>query len=186
MNSKNERLRVSERTEPSKQDLSEFHGSAECKRLEARHSLIATGSASVRRQMSSFGSRGRSNSYTPELASDYSSLREKFDETDQDLFNALKAAGVEGKEVSDFGCGDGRYSLLLKEMGANHVTGLDVSQKMIDLAKKKAEREIGIDFIVADGMQVPLKNERVDLILSNFVVHYFSDSEGLFKELSRY
>ena len=85
----------------------------------------------------------------------------------------------------DFGCGDGRYSVLLKEMGANHVTGLDVSQKMIDLAKKKAEREIGVDFIVADGIEVPLNNEHVDLIVSNFVVHYFSDSEALFKELSR-
>jgi ubiquinone/menaquinone biosynthesis C-methylase UbiE len=135
--------------------------------------------------MSPFGSRGIPNSYTPELTWDYSSLREKFDETDQDLFNALKAVGVEGKEVLDFGCGDGRYSLLLKEMGANHVTGLDVSQKMIELARKKAEGERGIDFIVADGMQVPLKNERVDLIVSNFVVHYFSDSEALFEELSR-
>jgi ubiquinone/menaquinone biosynthesis C-methylase UbiE len=185
MNTKNEKLRVSERTEPSKQDLSEFHGSAECKRLEARHTLIATGSAFVCRQMSPFGRHGISNAYTPELARDYSSLREKFDETDQGLFNALKAVGVEGKEVLDFGCGDGRYSLLLKEMGTNHVTGLDVSQKMIDLAKKKAKREIGVDFIVADGMQVPLESERVDLILSNFVVHYFSDSEALLKELSR-
>jgi SAM-dependent methyltransferase len=131
------------------------------------------------------GERGTSGLYTPELVRDYSSLREKFDETDRDLFNALKAVGVDGKEVLDLGCGDGRYSLLLKEMRANHVTGLDVSQKMIDLAKKKAEGETGIDFIVADGMQVPLKDEHVDLIVSNFVVHYFSDSKTLFKELSR-
>jgi SAM-dependent methyltransferase len=42
-----------------------------------------------------------------------------------------------------------------------------------------------VDTRRADGMQVPLKNERLDLIISNFVVHYFSDSEALFKELSR-
>jgi SAM-dependent methyltransferase len=123
--------------------------------------------------------------YDSKIARDYSNLREKFDETDQDLFDALETVGVKGKVVLDFGCGDGRYSLLLKKMGATHVTGLDVSQKMIDLAKKNAAGETGIDFIVADGLQVPLKQEHVDLIVSNFIVHYFSDSKALFQEFSR-
>ena len=153
--------------------------------LEAGDSLIATGPTPLHPQMSPFGSRGIYDSYTAELATDYSSLREKFDETDQDLFNGLDAVGVEGKEVLDFGCGDGRYSLLLKEMGANHVTGLDLSHKMIHLAKTKAEGELGVDFIVADGMQGPLNKESADLVVSNFVLHYFPDSERLFKELYR-
>jgi ubiquinone/menaquinone biosynthesis C-methylase UbiE len=178
-------LTVVEKIEQPTQDLPESPGPSAYTRLETRHTLIATGSAPVRPQPSPFGSRGIYDSYTPDVASDYSSLREKFDETDQDLFNALKAVGVKGKEILDLGCGDGRYSLLLKEMGANHVTGLDVSQTMIDLAKKRAEGEMDIDFVVANAMQVPFKHERVDLIVSNFVVHYFSDSKTLFKELSR-
>jgi 2-polyprenyl-3-methyl-5-hydroxy-6-metoxy-1,4-benzoquinol methylase len=40
------------------------------------------------------------------------------------------------KPVLDFGCGDGNYSFLLKEMGFQ-VTGIDVSARAIEKAKAK-------------------------------------------------
>lgn len=42
--------------------------------------------------------------------------------------------------VFDAGCGSGRYALALARVGAAHVTGVDVSEPMISLARRAAER----------------------------------------------
>jgi 2-polyprenyl-3-methyl-5-hydroxy-6-metoxy-1,4-benzoquinol methylase len=45
---------------------------------------------------------------------------------------------LHGKRLLDVGCGDGRNSVLLAILGAQ-VTGIDISPRSIELAKKKAE-----------------------------------------------
>lgn len=47
---------------------------------------------------------------------------------------------VEGKRVLDIGCGPGRYSVKLAQMGAAHVYGIDFATAMIDLATQRAQR----------------------------------------------
>lgn len=46
---------------------------------------------------------------------------------------------VKHKRVLDAGCGYGFYSILLAKRGAM-VTGIDISEKMIALAKNNAEK----------------------------------------------
>src|ERR1700681_2946603 len=45
---------------------------------------------------------------------------------------------LRGKAVLDVGCGDGSNSVLLAKLGAL-VTGIDLSPKSIELARRKAE-----------------------------------------------
>lgn len=46
---------------------------------------------------------------------------------------------IENRTVLDIGCGPGQYALALAQRGAAHVTGIDFSERMIELAKQKAE-----------------------------------------------
>lgn len=49
----------------------------------------------------------------------------------------LDACGnVEGLDVLDSGCGEGRFSRLLLKQGARYVLGLDLCQPMIEAAKQ--------------------------------------------------
>lgn len=123
--------------------------------------------------------------YSSEQVNKYSALKEKFNETDKDLFGRLESIGVIDKEVLDVGCGDGRQALLVKDMGAKHLTGIDISEKMIKLAKEKAKNVDAVEFLVANGSDMPLKDESVDIVFSNFVIHYFSDSQRVFAEIAR-
>ena len=49
----------------------------------------------------------------------------------------LKMLGnIKGKKILDFGCGPGIYIKVLKKKGAK-LKGVDISEKMIKIAKKK-------------------------------------------------
>ena len=57
---------------------------------------------------------------------------------------------VNGKKVLDAGCGYGYYSVLLAKRGAT-VTGIDISERMIKLAKKNAHKaSVECQFSVCD------------------------------------
>ena len=122
--------------------------------------------------------------YSPELAKGYSNTREKFNETDKDLVSALETVGVQDKEIVDLGCGDGRHTRLIKEMGAQKVIGIDVNEKMIELAKEKNKNQ-NVEYFVSDGRDIPVEDFSQDIVVSNFVVHYFHNSQEIFNEISR-
>ncbi|MEJ0001803.1 MAG: class I SAM-dependent methyltransferase [bacterium] len=123
--------------------------------------------------------------YSLELAKDYSQKREQFNETDKVLVDALESIGVQDKKILDLGCGDGRHARLIKEMGAAHVIGIDVNEKMIEIAKDKSAENPDVTFFVADGRNLPAEDNSTDIVVSNFVVHYFPDAKEIFNEISR-
>lgn len=58
---------------------------------------------------------------------------------------------VSNPSVLDLACGDGFYTRQLKFRGATKVVGVDVSEKMVELAEKAEEKNpLGIDYIVQD------------------------------------
>lgn len=63
----------------------------------------------------------------------------------EERFDALARAAVAGREVLDVGCGKGRSSARLLEMGAAHVLGIDISQTAIDTARER-ERPGRLEF----------------------------------------
>lgn len=58
-------------------------------------------------------------------------------------------------KIIDIGCGDGYGSSLLKNAGYT-VTGIDISEKMIDIANLRKEQHL--EFIPGNMMEIPFKN----------------------------
>ena len=66
-------------------------------------------------------------------------------------------------DVLDLGCGTGSLSLLASEQG-HHVTGVDSSAAMVDLARAKlAGRDAA--FLVGDAAAPPVGEQRFDVVL---------------------
>ncbi|MBL6985967.1 MAG: methyltransferase domain-containing protein [Methylobacter sp.] len=79
-----------------------------------------------------------------------------------------KAAGIKSSDhVLDAGCGLGGSSLWMASQHQNKVTGITLSQKQADYAKKNAKRrqlaEL-VEFKVADFCQTPFADESFDVV----------------------
>jgi ubiquinone/menaquinone biosynthesis C-methylase UbiE len=71
---------------------------------------------------------------------------------------------AQGSTILDLGCGPGRTSLALAEMGYK-VTGVDVTPKFIDIAKSKLST---INFAVGDATKLRFADQAFDNILFSF------------------
>lgn len=81
---------------------------------------------------------------------------------------------IRGREVLDFGCGDGALSVIMARLGA-HVTALDISPELVDVARKRAVLDgVGdrIQFLVRDITAAPLRANWFDFVVCNLVLHH--------------
>jgi SAM-dependent methyltransferase len=77
-----------------------------------------------------------------------------------------------GKQVLDLGCGEGYCSRMLRQRGA-HVVGLDVSERMIELARQAEHAQpLGIRYDTADAVTADLGDASVDLVVAVFLFNY--------------
>jgi len=75
---------------------------------------------------------------------------------------------IDGKTVLDLGCGEGRNSLFLSNMGFK-VTGIDISSKAIELAKKQKSTAT---FLCMNLVDDPWPDEKYDIILDFGLFHF--------------
>ncbi|MES1227836.1 MAG: class I SAM-dependent methyltransferase, partial [Armatimonadota bacterium] len=79
----------------------------------------------------------------------------------------LAALGtVKSLDILDLGCGEGRFSRMLRARGAN-VFGLDYTPK---LAVRARHREPLIPVGVADGTRIPLQADQFDRVITYLVL----------------
>ncbi len=121
--------------------------------------------------------------YSQEIVKKYVEIKDDFGENDPDLFKSLAIIGIAGKDILDFGCGDGGHTENLLKMGAKKVIGIDSSEAMIEFAQKRKMN--GLEFILADGTMLPFNDCSFDIVFSNFVIHHFIDAHLPFAEISR-
>lgn len=89
---------------------------------------------------------------------------------------------VRGLVALDAGCGPGYLARKLHEKGAT-VTGVDLSPKMIEIARSKTQ---AIDFHVDSCIGlVTLADETFDLLVANYVLMDVSDLAGAVRAFSR-
>ena len=95
-------------------------------------------------------------------------------------FTLLGVIGdLTGRKVVDLACGEGFYSRILREHGAASVTGVDLSERMIALARQQeAEHPQGIRYLVGDGRNLQLDEEH-DLVVAAYLLNYATDREEL-------
>ncbi len=98
------------------------------------------------------------------IAKDYSKKREFL--TEDLKFLAKKAK--EGERILDLGCGNGRFFKLLKEKKIDYY-GVDLSEKMIELAKEKFPQG---KFFLFDGKKIPFLNDFFDRVFCLAVFHH--------------
>lgn len=87
---------------------------------------------------------------------------------------------VRGKNVLDLACGDGYYCRPLKRSGAAEVVGVDISSKMIELARSEERKSrLGIRYECMDVLKLPVIG-KFDIALGSFLLHYSRTKEELF------
>ena len=101
----------------------------------------------------------------------------------------IEAADLTGAErVADIGCGTGATALEFasKVNAAGHVTGIDVSQKLIAgaLSAAKSAGVANVTFIEADAARFVFDDPQ-DLVISRCGVMFFGDLVGAFSNLCK-
>ncbi|MHA6482875.1 class I SAM-dependent methyltransferase [Paenibacillus sp. strain BS8-2] len=81
---------------------------------------------------------------------------------------------LEQKSVLDLGCGYGWHCLYAHSQGASDVTGVDISEKMLDRAASLANGT-GITYICQPIEDVTFPELRFDIVISSLAFHYVLD-----------
>lgn len=84
--------------------------------------------------------------------------------------------------VLDLGCGYGWHCNYAMEQGASSVVGVDISQKMLEVAMEKTNYpQIEYQHCAIEDIEFP--DEHFDIILSSLAFHYIADYEALIKNI---
>lgn len=91
-----------------------------------------------------------------------------------------------GEVVLDVGCGSGGTTLAAAA-NAERATGLDLSQPLIELARRRAETAAvdNADFIIADAQTHDFADGTFDVLISQFGLMFFDDPERAFTNIRR-
>ena len=81
---------------------------------------------------------------------------------------------LEGRRVLDLGCGFGWHCRYAAEHGAAQVTGCDISQKMLAVAREKTDSD-NITYIQTAIEDVDFPAASFDVVLSSLAFHYVED-----------
>lgn len=90
---------------------------------------------------------------------------------------------VKGKKILDAGCGASRDASLLAKAGAR-VTGVDISPKMLELAKKTCAGP-DVELYMKDMQKTSFPDKEFDIIISIFSVAYKKNLADLLSEFKR-
>ena len=95
----------------------------------------------------------------------------------------------EGETVLDLGSGGGLDAFLAAQRvgEGGHVIGVDMTEEMVDRARRNANRYgyRNVEFRAGDIENLPLDDDSVDVIISNCVINLSPDKLATFKEAFR-
>jgi SAM-dependent methyltransferase len=109
----------------------------------------------------------------------------------EDLDRLLRDAGVEvapADEVVEIGCGVGRLTRVLAGRAAS-VRALDVSERMLEQARRYNPALTNVDWLLGDGETLaPVGDESADVVVSHVVFQHIPDPAvtlGYMREIGR-
>ena len=115
----------------------------------------------------------------------YRSIRNKVDNYNDMLEQpAMKMLlpDLKDKTVLDMGCGFGRNCMDFVQRGAKKVTGIDISENMLAVAKTENADE-NIKYMRLDIENIDKLNLKFDFIYSSLAIHYIADFNSLIEKI---
>lgn len=105
---------------------------------------------------------------------------------DELKYKAFKEAEIEGKVITDLGCGSGFISMALLDK-AKIVFSLDSSINMLKILTKEAKKKgyNNLYGIKADLEDIPLFDESIDVIFVNMALHHVGNPSKSIGEMHR-
>lgn len=134
-----------------------------------------------------------SNTYKEYSQQEFNRAAEKFDDNDPSIYNMCRKDYPDILEelekepfadVLDAGCGTGAVlSLLHEKYPDKHYTGIDLSEKMIEVARHKAIP--GVEFVQGDCEELPFADNSFDAVLCSMSFHHYPNPERFFANVCR-
>lgn len=121
------------------------------------------------------------------MTTNYDPIAEQYKQTKKqpwrslvESFTLMQLVGdPTGLSVIDLACGEGFYTRLLRQRGAAKVTGVDISEGMIELARRQeGSRPMGIHYEVGDVRSLR-PTEQVDLAVAAYLLNYAENRNEL-------
>lgn len=110
--------------------------------------------------------------------------------------NGLTAAGewetlkkllpdFRGKRMLDLGCGYGWHCIYAAEHGASAVVGIDISRRMLEVARAKTSfPQVRYRCVAMEDME--FDEGSFDVVLSSLALHYIEDFEPVVRKVHRF
>jgi toxoflavin synthase len=117
--------------------------------------------------------------YDP-IAEQYKRSKQQPWRTHIEAFGLLQLLGdPTGLSVLDMACGEGFYTRMARQRGAAKVTGVDLSEGMIQLARKQEDaHRLGIEYLVADARRFEPASA-YDTVVAAYLLNYARDRQEL-------
>ncbi len=90
-----------------------------------------------------------------------------------------------GKNVLDLGCGLGWHAAYAIEHGAAHVTGIDISEKMLEKARQINGRE-GIEYRREAFEDSEFPENSFDVVICSLMLHYLASYDEFLEKIHRW
>ena len=107
-----------------------------------------------------------------------------FEKTQKQLLQGILDAGIDNASIMEIGCGTGHLHRKLLEQGATNATGVDISENMLDQARRlSADSALTDRTCYAQGDYADLADELddADITIMDKVVCCYPDPERLLK-----
>ena len=120
------------------------------------------------------------------IAKEWDLSRNRASKLKTDLISDIKSQN----KVLDIGCGNALMLPFILEKGAFY-SGLDISEKLIEIARKKYSKEVEqekAELVVDQATELPFQDEKFDFVISFAVLHHIPSKElqeKFFKEIKR-
>ncbi|MGK2947937.1 MAG: class I SAM-dependent methyltransferase [Acidimicrobiales bacterium] len=97
----------------------------------------------------------------------------------------LSAVGdIDGADLLDLGCGDGRFAEIALERGARSYTGIDASPSMIDTARRSVTDErVTFDCTAIEDLDTG--GPAYDVVTARMALHYVADLSDALRRVHR-
>lgn len=97
--------------------------------------------------------------------------------------DVIRASGIaDVGRILDIGCGPGRATILFGERGSK-ILGVDLSEELIAIARKKSGHLARVQYIVGEFETVNLPYDKYDLIVAAQALHWI-DPDGGYRRIA--